>query len=443
LAAVLEFVTKWEQKPITKSGEAAELLEYLDYLKEARGSIPMPSTEADAVRLMTAHSAKGLEFGHTFMLRAHSPCFPVGFKESLVEFPRELRDPDSVAEQDDKALHDQEERRLFYVAMTRARDSLTIYAQRGRGKNDPTPPGFLRELLKDSGLKKHLRQRWPRGLQTDLFAQESNTPAPSRIAAWIEMPPASDLSARLSASAVQSYETCPLQFKLEREWRIPGEVPAAMQYGGTMHRILRDYYESVRLGRTMSEGTLLELFQIDLSQANIQDRYQNDLYLQQGIDQLKEFLAVCQRVPTPDVLHTEEFFEVRIGQTVVAGRIDRMDKLADGRVAITDYKTGKAQTQEDADESLQLSIYALAAREKWGYRADRLMFYNLGENSSVMAVRNDGQLQEAAMKVQEVAAHIAAGKFDPTPGFHCNFCAYRSLCPATEKRLYSISSNTR
>jgi len=440
LAAVLEFVDKWEKKPITKSGEAAELLEYLDYFREAHGAIPMPSAAADAVRLMTAHSGKGLEFDHVFILRANSPSFPASFKESLVEFPRELRDPDSVAEQDDKTLHDQEERRLFYVAMTRAKDSLTIYAQRGKGKKDPTPPGFLRDLVKDPGLSRHLRQRQPRGFQTDLFAEAApSAPAPTRIAAWIDMPPASDLSAKLSASAVQRYETCPLQFKLEREWRIPGEVPAAMQYGAAMHRVLRAYYDSVRFGRPMTEEALLELFQTDLAAANIQDRYQYDLYREQGIDRLKEFLAACWRAPTPEVLHTEEFFEVRIGGTLVVGRIDRMDKLADGLVAITDYKTGKPQSQEDADESLQLSIYALAAREKWNYRADHLLFYNLGENSSVITCRSEVQLQEARLKVEEVAQDIAAGKFDAKPGFYCGFCAYRSLCPATEKRLYSIA----
>ena len=158
-----------------------------------------------------------------------------------MEFPRELRDPESVVPEDDKTLHDQEERRLFYVAMTRARDSLTIYAKGGTGKADPTPPGYLRLLLKDPTLHRYLRQRPPRGFQTDIFAHAS--PAPVGVAAWVAMSPASNLGARLSASAVQTYETCPLQFKLDREWRIPGEVPAAMQYGGTMHRVLRAYYD--------------------------------------------------------------------------------------------------------------------------------------------------------------------------------------------------------
>ena len=437
LTAVLGFVDRWEGKPITKHGHVAELLEYLDHFREAGGAIPMTTPNIDAVRLMTAHTAKGLEFDHVLILRANSNSFPASFRESLVEFPRELRDPDSVAREDDKTLHDEEERRLFYVAMTRARDSLTIYAKQGTGKTDPTPPGYLRELLKDRTLAPYLRQRPASGFQADLFAQAAEAEhVRTGLTAWIAMPPASNLHARLSASAVQTYERCPLQFKLDREWKIPGETPAAMQYGGSIHRVLRAYYDSVRFGRRMSEEDLIGLFRTDLIAAKIQDPYQLDLYLQQGSEQLREFLAASCRNPPPEVLHTEQFFEVKVGETTVAGRIDRIDKLPDGRVVITDYKTGKPQSQEDADESLQLSIYAMAAREKWNYRADHLVFYNLVENSSVVTRRGEVELQAAQARVAEVAANIAGGKFDPKPSFGvCRLCAYRNLCPATEKRL--------
>jgi len=170
IAAVLTFVSDWEKKPLVKRGEIAELLEYLDYFREAGGAIALPPSTADGVRLMTAHTAKGLEFDHVIILRANPPSFPWPFKESLVDFPQELRDPDSMATQDDKEMHNQEERRLFYVAMTRARDSLTIYAKRGTGKNDPTPSGFLRDLLKDHSLARSLRQRSAQGFQTQIFA---------------------------------------------------------------------------------------------------------------------------------------------------------------------------------------------------------------------------------------------------------------------------------
>ena len=131
---------------------------------------------------------------------------------------------------------------------------------------------------------------------------------------------------------------------------------------------------------------------------------------------------------------------MRNGDTTLAGRIDRIDQLESGRVVITDYKTGKPQTPEDADQSLQLSIYALAVRAKWGYEVDRLVFYNLTENSAVTTRRSELQLQEAKLKVAEVAEKIAAGRFEAKTGFHCNFCPYRNLCPRTEKKFFRVAA---
>jgi DNA helicase-2/ATP-dependent DNA helicase PcrA len=436
LAAVLEFVARWENKATTTTGNLPELLEYLAYFREARGMICLPVREEDdAVRLMTAHSAKGLEFDHVFILRVTANSFPCSYKEPLIEFPFELRDADSISEEDDKALQVQEERRLFYVAMTRARNSLTISAREGKGKKDPTPPGYLRELLNDRALQPYLRRRPARGFQTDLFAQA--TLPSSRTEEWLSMPPGTNLSERLSASSVAVYDTCPLQFKLEREWRIPGEASAAMQFGGAMHLVLRSYYDSVRFEREMSEEALIELFQTTLRDAHIQEEYQHRLYEAQGIAQLRRFLATCRKSPVPEVLHTEQYFDIKLGNATVVGRIDRMDAAGSHRIAITDYKTGKPKSQEDAEESLQLSIYAIAAQEKWGYAVEHLAFYNLEENSRVITRREKLQLQEARLKVEDVAAKIAQGDFAPKPGFHCRFCAYSNLCPATEKRIHS------
>jgi DNA helicase-2/ATP-dependent DNA helicase PcrA len=432
--AVLRFAHDWEEKPITETGEVGEFLQYLDYFREARGAICMPAQDENAVHLMTAHTAKGLEWQHVFILRGNSGSFPCSYREALVEFPRELRDPESAAEGDNKELHQQEERRLFYVAMTRARDTLTIYAKKGTGKDD-TPPGLLRDLLKSKLVNPWIRRRDAKPLQSEFFAAAAASLVGSRTNEWLDLPPMFDLSEKLSASAVERYETCPLQFKLEKEWRIPSEIPGAMQYGAAMHRVLRTYYDSVRQGRELSDADLIDLFCVDLGQAGIQDHYQHELYERQGRSQLKAFLEACHLGAIPEILHLEEWFEVRIGETKVTGRIDRIDRLGDGRVMITDYKTGKPRSQENADESLQLSIYAMAAREKWGYQVDRLAFYNLGENSSMVTYRDDLQLQAAKVKVAVVAAKIAEGNFEPKPGFHCTFCAYRNLCPATEKRV--------
>jgi DNA helicase-2/ATP-dependent DNA helicase PcrA len=442
LQAALKFASDWEQKKTTKTKELGEWIEYLDYFRQAGGVIPMASNDnEDAVRLMTAHGAKGLEFPHVFILRATRGSFPASYRETLVEFPRELRDPDSAAVGDDKTLYDQEERRLFYVAMTRARDSLHIYGKQGIGR-DKTPAGLMRELICNPGLQPWLRSRQALPSQPELIeiaaAADGSYPEGSRLATWLDLPAIEGLDARLSASAVETYETCPLQFKFEREWKLARQVHAALHYGAAMHRVLRTYYDSVRLGRTKTEDELLQLFRDDPGVSGIQDKYQRDLYLEQGIEQLKDFLAGTRSSPAPEVLHTEEWFDVQIAGTKVAGRIDRMDRTADGSVAIVDYKTGKARSQEDADESLQLSIYAMAAHEKWGYRVGALVFHNLEGNVPVFSKRTEFQLTEARERVLAAARGIAEGNFDPKPDFHCSFCAFRGLCPAREKRIPNI-----
>jgi DNA helicase-2/ATP-dependent DNA helicase PcrA len=443
LEAALKFAAAWEEKPQTETKELGEWIEYLNYFREAGGVIPLTSKhDEDAVRLMTAHGVKGLEFPHVFILRATSPSFPASYRERLVELPTELRDPDSAAGGDDKTLHDQEERRLFYVAMTRARDSLHIYGKQGTGR-DKAPPGFMRELITNPELQLWLRSRRALPSQPELIAiaaaEDEAHPQGSNLPAWLELPAIEGLGASLSATAVETYETCPLQFKFEREWKLARQVHAAMQYGAAMHRVLRTYYDSARLGRIKTDEELLQLFRDDPGVSGIQDDYQQDLYLKQGLQQLRDFLAATSSAPAPEVLHTEEWFDVQIAGTKVAGRIDRIDRAPDGRVNIVDYKTGKARSQEDADESLQLSIYAMAAHEKWGYRVGALVFHNLEGNVPVFSKRTEFQLEEARGRVLTVARGIAAGNFKPKPGFYCSFCAFRGLCPAQEKRVPNLA----
>jgi DNA helicase-2/ATP-dependent DNA helicase PcrA len=439
LQAALNFVNEWEKKKLNKTTKLEELVDYLGYFREAGGVIPMEAQESEnAVRLMTVHGAKGLEFPHVLILRANSNSFPCSYKETLVAFPRELRDADSLTEADDKTLHDQEERRLFYVAMTRARDTLHIYAREGTGKINKTPAGYMRELIEDKSLARWLTAVPARGTQPslDIFAETSlEYPAESQTNVWFELPVLDGLQTRLSASAVDTYERCGLQFKLDRDWRLSARPAAAMQYGAAIHRILKTYFDSVNLGRAKTDEELIELFRLDLAEAKIQETYQHELYEQQGIAQLRAFLASARSLPPPQVLHTEQPFEIRVGPTSVVGRIDRIDRRPDGSVAIIDYKTGNARDQEDADESLQLSLYAIAAQEKWEYTVGALIFYNLGENVPIATTRTEPQLLAARHRVEAAAQGIADGKFEAQPGMHCNFCAYRSLCPVKEKRI--------
>jgi DNA helicase II / ATP-dependent DNA helicase PcrA len=439
LQAALNWVAAWEYKKVNKSADLEELADYFSYFREAGGVIPLAArANENAVRLMTVHGAKGLEFPHVFILRANANSFPSSYKETLVAFPPELRDPDSVTEDDDQTLHRQEERRLFYVAMTRARDSLRVYSREGRGKINKNPDGYMRELIENKSLAPWLRVSPARGAQLplDIFAAATPAyPAASRVAEWLELPAQQNLHMRLSASAVDSYQRCGLQFKLDRDWRLAAKPAAAMQYGAAMHRILKTYFDSAQLGRPKSEDELIALFCRDLADSKIQESYQHELYEKQGIEQLRGFLDSLRSGAQPNVLHTEQSFEIKVGEITVVGRIDRIDSRPDGTVSIVDYKTGKGRDQDAADSSLQLSLYAIAAAEKWGYKVGALVFYNLEDNLPVSTTRSEGDLLLARQRVQEAADGIAAGNFEPRPGMHCDFCGYRNLCPAREKRI--------
>jgi len=244
----------------------------------------------------------------------------------------------------------------------------------------------------------------------------------------------------LSPSAIEAYEDCPLKFKLKYDWRLPEEPSAALQFGGIIHKLLREYFDQVKAGSTPPDEQVLAQFRAELAQARIDDPLQRELYERDGVQQLADFLAARRAdAGTLEVLSTERQFKVELAGVMVSGRIDRIDRMPDGSVWIVDYKTGKAKDQKDADKSLQLSIYALAAAKfDPQLTPARMVLYNMVTNAAVVTKRTPEALQKAAAKVCEVAAAVRAGNFAPKPGYHCKWCGYQDLCPATEEKLVKI-----
>lgn len=436
LKAMLRFADEWQRKPYIQEKSLPEFLEYLELFDEAGGIVPMLTEDQlqqmaaenpNAVQLMTVHGAKGLEFSHVWLLRVISPSFPSQYRESLFEFPPALRN--TIAVGDGKEINEQEERRLFYVAVTRARDRLTICSRPGRGQ-DPTPPGFLRPLLQDPSLDSALIKRTARvvAAMPDPFSQVS------AVAVWLLLPPAFPIEGLdLSANAVETYSTCAFKFKLRRDWRIPGEASAAMQFGNAVHTVLRQYYDPVGVLRPMSADDVVAAFQREFAKAVIEDPVQRQLYEEEGSRRLKVIVASRPR-ESLDVIAAEVAFSFRMGQWKVVGRIDRMDRIEGNCVRVVDYKTGAPWDQKDADDSMQLSIYAMGAAEM-KYAARDLVLLNVRGNEEVVSGRTPAQLERARRKIEEVAEGIAAGRFDPKPGLHCRWCEFSRLCPATEQRV--------
>ena len=136
-----------EWQPKSETQRLKEFVEYLDYFEQAGGSINLEQESGDAVQLMTVHAAKGLEFDHVYVLRLVQRGFPAGEKPRVLEFPAELM----KEEQPQGSFHIQEERRLFYVAVTRARQRLTLNTVVNK-RSKPSP--FLDDILMEAQIKR-------------------------------------------------------------------------------------------------------------------------------------------------------------------------------------------------------------------------------------------------------------------------------------------------
>jgi DNA helicase-2/ATP-dependent DNA helicase PcrA len=434
--AILCFAAAWKKKAFVNDPSLAEFLQYLEYYQQGRGIIPLFTEEQmaelerqhpEAVQLMSVHAAKGLEFSHVWLLRVTSGSFPTYFKENLFEFPSALRS--SIAMGEGKLVHDQEERRLFYVAITRARDRLGIGSRPGKGKKDPTPPGFLRPLISNRKLKSALTSRNSDGLTPATLPLD-----PSPLGSWMLLPPAFATEMALSANAVQSYSACPMKFKLERDWKIPGEAAAAMQYGFAIHTVLKNYYDPAAHAKELSIEDAVQAFRHEFGKGYIDDPVQRKIYQERGEEQLRTLLLASPR-GSANVIATEHKFSFKLGEREIRGRIDRIDQLEDGVVRVIDYKTGAPKDRKFAEESLQLSIYAMAVAQM-NLSPRELVLVNVQDNTMAVAGRTPKQLDTAREKIEDAAEGIRRGQFDPRPGQHCRWCDYRNLCPATEQRVF-------
>jgi ATP-dependent DNA helicase UvrD/PcrA len=441
---LVEFLKTWEPKSDTKS--LPEFLEYLDYFEQSGlGTICLDDeAPGDSVQLMTVHGAKGLEFPHVFLLRINHACFPARERSPLFEFPVKLMKEDLPAGN----FHIQEERRLFYVALTRAERKLTITTLTEKKGKVPT---FIEDILMDPTVRKRdVLQISPKVKVRDtnasdddakkvkeLFPSMSERPRiHSQIAKWAETyhPPTPE-PLKLSASAVDAYRKCPQLFLFSRLWSLKEGPAAALSFGAVMHTTVRRFIDQFRKGVKLPFDEVARIFETEWTSAGYEDEYQESEYKKDGIEQLRTFHADFLANP-PDVLEQEKSFELPLENNVIVnGRIDQINSLGKKDVEIIDYKTGKSRKEADARRDLQLSIYAIAAKEILELNPVRLAFHYLQNNQIQSTTRTDKQLDEAQKVVQEAAADIRAAEFSPKRGFACRGCAYKPVCPAYEESL--------
>ena len=207
-----------------------------------------------------------------------------------------------------------------------------------------------------------------------------------------------------------------------------------------MHNTIRQFISGLRKGLRLSFEEVVSIFRREWTSAGFEDRHQEELYLSDGVEQLRAFHASCLSTPA-HVAGQERRFTIHCENGVeLIGRMDQINRVAPGEVEIIDYKTGKPKSETQAQKDLQLSVYALAAREVLDVKPVRLIYYNLQDNTCVFAAREEKQLKELQGTIQEVAFDIRAREFPARPGFICKYCEYRFLCPAQESRSVQIES---
>jgi DNA helicase-2/ATP-dependent DNA helicase PcrA len=446
VSRLTEFAKEWEPKSETRG--LTEFVEYLGYYSQAGGTISLEDDfPGDAVQLMTVHGAKGLEFPQVFLLRINNKKFPATERSRVFEFPAALMKEGEPAEQ----FHIQEERRLFYVALTRAENRLTLTTlTEKKGKT----PVFIEDILLDPAIKRrdvhHMSPKMPEapaagkeetsaGGNTLLFPASAEPPKIfSRIADWaLEFHPPTPEPLTLSPSAVSGYRSCPQQFLFSRSWSLKEGPKAVLSFGSVMHTTIKRFVDQLRKGVKLPFEEVSRIFEAEWSSAGFEDDYQESGYKKDGIEQLRAFHAAMLEAP-PKVLEQEKSFELPLENNVtIIGRIDQVNSLGRKDVEIIDYKTGKPKKDAVAKKDLQLSLYALAAKEIFEWNPVRLVFYYLQNNQIQATTRDAKQLDEAQKIVLEAAAEIRAGEFPPKPGFICRSCAYKPICPAFEEALGS------
>jgi DNA helicase-2/ATP-dependent DNA helicase PcrA len=483
---------EWEEEPKGRKPRKnlGEFLYYFQHYLEAGGKIeaPLPEDRVDAVQMMTVHAAKGLEFPIVFVLSVASRRFPATERRAVIEFPDELRKGPLPP----KNIHMQEERRLFFVALTRAQDRLYVSSVAAPGKK---PSKFIDDLLADPVVaardisrnevmerpvipaKLVLRESGGARIQSVASALPEVRGVDSRfhgndnrevaaishrhvsaqqelfgemtepdgvhppIAEWAgrepEIKPGEKL--RLSASSIEDYEDCPLKFKFGHYLKIPTGPQAALTFGNIMHGSVKRYFELRAKGQASFEA-VKEFYESAWRKSGFEDEYQEQAYKQAGLEQLRAFVEKQESTETLP-LGMESSFSLDLGEVLLEGRIDQINPLVphpredDRTVELIDYKTGKPRSQKDADNSLQLSVYALAAQEVMKLRPARLTFYCLTNNEPVHTVRTEQELKAVKTEILTVADRIRQNHFPAAPGFVCKFCDYRLICPAHEENF--------
>ncbi|NNN35068.1 ATP-dependent helicase [Streptomyces sp. S3(2020)] len=486
------FATATRAEERTGGRGALNFLEEIDAEDIAADTLTRRAVRPDAVRLMTAHRSKGLEWRLVVVAGVQEGLWPdLRRRGSLLEADRIGRD--GLAEPLTPGALLAEERRLFYVAATRARERLVVTAVKAPADDGDQPSRFLTELgvepkdvtgrprrpLSVAALVAELRATTVDPRVSDTL-REAAARRLARLAAladgdgrplvpsahpyrWWGMfePTESKVPLRnrdqpvvLSGSALdQLANTCALQWFLGREVKADAPATVAQGFGNVVH-VLAD---EVASGHTPADLAVLmerldsvwNALAFDAPWKSAQEkenaRVALERFLQWHVDSGG---ARTGRTPVA----SEHDFDVTLGagdyEVRIRGQMDRVETDGEGRAYVVDFKTGKqAPTAKEVEHHPQLAVYQLAVREGAVDEAFEGVRPEPG-GAELVQLRQGAAKRDGGETLPKVQAQgplegewvgdllaTAAGKvlderFTPNAGQHCTHCAFRASCSA-------------
>ena len=371
--------------------------------------------DIDTVTLSTIHSAKGLEYKVVFIPNLIAGRFPSRNIKDRIQVPEEL-----IKEQlPEGNEHIAEERRLFYVGITRAKTHLYLTAAKNvGGATTRKLSGFVGEANLPI-------------VETAFVAQSSvmdDTDLDNND--YLSNKPISNNLTHISYSQIDTFDACPLKYKYRYILKIPAEPNHTLSFGRTIHQTLHLFHAQEIAGQKPTQKQLLNLYQENFISEGYDSSEHKEARYKSGKAALKRYYKLHKRLlGTPIML--EQSFRLRVDdKTTLIGKIDRID-LHNSKHVIVDYKTGQPKDQKKVDKDDQLTLYALAANEALGHSIQNmsLFFIEAKDKQLITTTRDDKSLNKAKNKLSEKVTKIRNSKFKPTPGFVCGYCEYNQFCP--------------
>ena len=280
-----------------------------------------------------------------------------------------------------------------------------------------------REILEQSALDSWLRDADRDPARRPTTAQNGSEPS---LDPFI---PRRGRGLMLSASDIDTYRICPLKYKFARVFRIPQEPTIHQRFGIVLHQVLERFHSQG--GGPLS--ALMELFEASWRRSGFGDSDDEQQFRERAVEALERYWRE-DRESEAEPVWFERSFAFRLGPHLLRGRVDRVDRHPDGSYELIDYKTGKAKTEEELHEDVQLSLYQMGARESWRLETSAQSYLYVLTGEKVPVAHSDQELERVKSTVAGIAGGILKQDFEPKPSAEvCRLCDYRIICPAAEK----------